>query len=47
MGSIGFGFPAVDLPAYAALSGTVIVVAVAATVVPAVRTVRSATRIAH
>ena len=46
-GLLGFGFPSVDLAAYAALSGTVIVLAVAATVVPAVRTVRVATRIAH
>jgi putative ABC transport system permease protein len=46
-GLLGFGFPSVDLPAYAALSGTVIVLAVAATVIPAVRTVRVATHIAH
>lgn len=46
-GLLGFGLPSMDLPAYAALSGTVIALAVTATVVPAVRTVRTATRIAH
>ncbi|MBC7633249.1 FtsX-like permease family protein [Aeromicrobium sp.] len=46
-GLLGFGLPAIDLPAYAALSGTVIALAVTATVVPAIRTVRTATRIAH
>lgn len=46
-GLLGIGLPAVDLPAYLALSGTVIALAVVATVVPAIRTVRAATHIAH
>lgn len=46
-GLLGFGFPAVDLQAYAALSATVIAVAIAATVDPAVGAVRAATRVAH
>jgi putative ABC transport system permease protein len=46
-GLLGPGLPTMDVPAYAALTGVVIAVAVAATVVPAVRTVREATRIAH
>ncbi|MGF9756578.1 ABC transporter permease [Microvirga sp. 0TCS3.31] len=47
VGLVGWGPPVVDLPAYLALSGVVVVLAVAATVVTATRTARAATRVAR